>query len=470
MIKKRYFTSVAAITAFLIVSNSEVLADQSQVGSYSDVSQEASFDSLQSSRSEFQDTSKDEKAEASGADSPADSEPSDLTNQSAEAEIDAEAKLSVENGRDLSAQAVVTDQKIIKDSKQITEGEKLGYWDQFQINHKVSFADDVVIHVGDTYTYQLPDIVRLPHSKSFTVFNEDQVAVGQGHADDSKQEIQVTFSDYFTNNPLNKSLKIWADVVFDKTKVTANSKQNLLGYDIHVGENNGIDADERLYQYGYITDKADIIQWVARINFAQAKYPNLTYQVALPSAQTLVSDSIEIIEAAINPSGNGYKVLRYLDPSQFVRFNAQGFVMNLGATLASYIVNYKTQALDGGKGDQYHNDVQITGQAQYRVSTPLVAAGGEANGDQAVTPEPKPNPQLPEQKPERPNRKPHCIIVFKWCQPFKWVNRLIYKWHNFLGRCWWGQAQTQMPHYQMPSYQPRKRSFYGRRIFINRFF
>lgn len=263
-----------------------------------------------------------------------------------------------------------------------------GKYQEFTVEYRnIKFPDDMPINAGDKVTMTFPEELNFQTQYEFDVKNPEDAVVGKASTNPDNRTVTTVFNDYFTSHPLNKqmSLKLdakWTDKVepgkpvsvnFDGTVVTAN-----------IGKEQEIGKDELIAKWGS-QDKDDptVINWTARINYANRVLNYLTIIDEMSENQKLVDNFFEIknIES-VDPwidKGDAMDLVKSISKSE------HGFTIKMDRLDHMIYINYKTRLVNSVKDSvNPTNKIDLKAETDGAVSysyVQLVGGKGDASGE-----------------------------------------------------------------------------------------
>jgi len=294
------------------------------------------------------------------------------------------------------------------DGKPLTADTKITTGRVLEATNSLTFPDSQKINAGDTLTLDLPKELELTTTLEFPIKHSSGQIVGNAVTDPATGKVKITFTDYFSKNPLNKVMSLTysvrpnANTLKDSGKYTFKFGKET--YQVTYEKYVGVPGD-REWKVGY-QDKANPkrIKWRVLLNAVQDKLDNLVITDDFSDhGQVLVEDSFRAVRYPTQPSkilnvDELYKLkpTANLTKSAVFTRNAAGqitgFSFNLGnVNKESVWIEYSTELTqDFPKGTKVANalnwkatnfpkETSITEQAR------LETASGDGGGNTTTT-------------------------------------------------------------------------------------
>ena len=193
------------------------------------------------------------------------------------------------------------------DGKPLTADTKITTGRVLEATNSLTFPDSQKINAGDTLTLDLPKELELTTTLEFPIKHSSGQIVGNAVTDPATGKVKITFTDYFSKNPLNKVMSLTysvrpnANTLKDSGKYTFKFGKET--YQVTYEKYVGVPGD-REWKVGY-QDKANPkrIKWRVLLNAVQDKLDNLVITDDFSDhGQVLVEDSFRAVRYPTQPS------------------------------------------------------------------------------------------------------------------------------------------------------------------------
>ncbi|WP_413524692.1 SpaA isopeptide-forming pilin-related protein [Carnobacterium divergens] len=286
----------------------------------------------------------------------------------------------------------------------IKNGDKIDYYDQFNISFNWSVPNSANLVDGDVITSALPPELNPLRTGPLNVTNDKGIVVGSWKiivAPTGEKTLEFTVNPAFVSLT-NRSGTINFTAQLDFSQVQNKNQWIQLAFDtkaqevinLDVKKAASIDPNERLYKFGQVdTSNPEIVIWSIRVNYSGVK-SNRTTIVDLPVDQEYMPDRIWASWGEYNKDTGEYTQIEPVPNSSIYGRVGGGFEIEFGdigegTNRPSGIINVAMKANDGGTAGRYFNRIlSYSSGSQIRdltVSTPKSGGGGDGDGNSVLT-------------------------------------------------------------------------------------
>ena len=215
------------------------------------------------------------------------------------------ATLTTVFATDVTNYTLKTEVKV--DGKPLTADTKITTGRVLEATNSLTFPDSQKINAGDTLTLDLPKELELTTKLEFPILHSSGQVVGNAVTDPATGKVKITFTDYFSKNPLNKVMSLQYSV-----RPNANTWKDSGKYTFKFGDKTyhvtyekfvGVPGDHE-YKVGY-QDKANPkrIKWRILLNAVQDNLDNLVITDDFSDhGQVLVESTFRAVRYPTQPS------------------------------------------------------------------------------------------------------------------------------------------------------------------------
>ena len=229
-----------------------------------------------------------------------------------------------------------------------------GYYEAFQIHFTFSIPNEIPINAGDSMTVTIPPPLLLISFPTAYLIDSDGNIIGEFSGNPATGIVTVTFTTDLPSGARGRQGSFWFGMSWDRDFVNVGDDfyiilpGNDVGQIYTVGDAIQIDPGERLWKYGWLSDCANYISWMIRVNAAEDDIPNAVLHDALPAGLELVQHYWGIYDVFIEVGqmvGGAFTRQGSYFPDEHGRLTvgAGGFTVTLG----NLIYGYSTAMPDG---------------------------------------------------------------------------------------------------------------------------
>ena len=279
-----------------------------------------------------------------------------------------------------STELVVTNPKVsIKKSENTI-------WAKVDVSISTSIPDNITVNQGDTMVFDIPKELTLETNYTFPVYNSTgNSIVAYANVNASTNKVTLTFNNYFTSHPANKSVSLKLYTKINRQIVKENTKYNISFngtiLELDTGSKGKENTNEVLYKYG-TQDKNDpsIMNWTVRINYKKLTMQNVRILDTWSDNQEYVQNSLKYYYInSVNPWQYDSPATQALANT---KFNTNGFSTNIDLIDKKIlIIQYQTKLKYSSKSTT--NKIEVSwegGQASRNYILKLAGGSGQADG------------------------------------------------------------------------------------------